>query len=136
MTVHVVMGPPCAGKTTYARANANGSPIVDLDDIEIQLGGRRYSEWSPVRKRALQIRRKQIDALLRSGREAWVIDTSPSPEQADRYRSHGAKFHLVNPGIGVCLERAKQRPSHTSSVILRWFQSPPRVRPDYIASPA
>lgn len=135
MTVHVVMGPPCAGKSTYARANARGAPVVDLDDIEVQLGGERYAEWSPVRKRALGIRRKQIDSLVSSGTTAWIIDTLPSPEQADYYRSHGAKFHLVNPGIDVCMERAKQRPPHTAAVIRRWYQTPPQVRPDYITSP-
>ena len=126
MTVHVVVGPPCAGKTTFARSQPGD--VIDLDDIEESLGGVRYAEHSEVRDEALRIRRERIEAAFESGRDTWLIHTAPKPDVIESYRSRGAVVEMVDPGMEVCLSRARDRPPHTAQVIRDWYQSyPPTV---------
>lgn len=123
MPVHVLIGPPCAGKTTFARAQA-GTPI-DLDDIEEELGGERHAEHSPVREQALRIRAERIEAAFASDADTWLIHTAPTPTQISDYWARGATVRLIDPGEETCLERARDRPPHTAAVIRDWYKTNP-----------
>ncbi|MGW9021270.1 hypothetical protein ACWGOE_07300 [Leucobacter chromiiresistens] len=125
MTVHVITGPPCAGKTTFARAQ--GGNVIDLDDIEEELGGERYAEHSPVRSAAVQVRRERIAAALAADEETWVIHTAPSAEQLGEYLAAGATVQRIDPGREVVLERAQQRPQHTVQLIEEWYAKHPQT---------
>ncbi|GAA1579322.1 hypothetical protein D3229_09985 [Leucobacter aridicollis] len=125
MPVHVIMGPPCAGKTTFARAQLG--EVIDLDDIEESLGGKRYAEHSSVREQALQIRAERIDAAFEAESDTWLIHTSPSPTKVAEYLARGATVQLLDPGESTCLDRARDRPPHTAAVIRDWYQTNPLI---------
>lgn len=110
MRLIVITGPPCAGKTTYAREHAQPETdiVIDLDTIAHALGyphehidpNRRDH---PAVRAALRARASILNevSLHRSGRgTAWLIDTNGS-------HTHQAE-HVVHldPGPEVCHQRA------------------------------
>lgn len=121
MPLHIVMGPPCAGKSTFARAQRG--VVIDLDDIEERLGGTRYAQVSPVRADALRARKLAVDAAIDSAAETWLIHSAPSAAAIERYRAAGAVFHLVDPGLDECLARAESRPAYTAQLIRDWYSA-------------
>lgn len=123
MAVHVIAGPPCAGKTTFARNR--GGNVIDLDDIEEELGGIRYAAISQVRAEALKIRDVRIAEAFESDEDTWLIHTAPSQEKLRDYLMRGASVRVIDPGRDVCMERAKDRPPHTPQVIDKWYKSFP-----------
>ena len=123
--IHVVTGPPCAGKSTFvAEHAADGEVTVDFDAIAQALGSKSpHDAPDHIRTVAFEARRAAIDALIAEGSDGWIIHTSPTDEQMQRYRDHGAEFHEVNPGMDECLARAKAdgRPERVSEAIREWF---------------
>ena len=86
--LHVIVGPPCAGKSTYARENAaDEDVIVDFDAIAKALGSQtEHDAPAEVRECAFAARSAAIEKAMASGFEAWVIHTNPNAEQMDEYR--------------------------------------------------
>lgn len=127
MTVRIVVGPPCAGKSTYCAENAEpGDVIVDYDKLASALGSSvAHAADGAVRDAAFAARDAAIDTLLKSGDPGWIIHTSPQLSSVAKYRAVGAEFIVIDPGIDVCLERAAERPEGTAGVIRDWYESPP-----------
>lgn len=119
MTLTVITGPPCSGKTTYAEKHKKTNDIViDLDKIAMSIGGQTHEHSEAIYKTALDMRRAAIESLKKVNCDAWIIDT------------HGRVANMLdaevvelNPGIDVCLERAKERPEWTSDVIREWYKT-------------
>lgn len=134
MTIRVVIGPPCSGKTTYVQDRAKvGDVVVDFDRIAQALGfpepfGSTGSIWL-----AAQAARRGAVAAVLEGLEggSWIIHTRPSAERMRRYQDAGARFVVVDPGQAVCEERARDqgRPPDVFAAIEAWYASPP-VIPD------
>ena len=123
--VNVVCGPPCGGKSTYvARYKAEGDCVIDLDALGVALGGEEHMNVSPLWRVAYAARKAAIAEAVRQPLNVWIIDTSPTEGRAARYRRIGAKFHVVDPGIGECLHRAKVdgRPRFTMAAIREWYK--------------
>lgn len=125
MPITVVSGPPCAGKSTWAREHAApGEVVVDLDLISEALGaGGRTIARSPAVATAQAARRAAIGHVLERGLDAIVIDTSPGPRALERYRKAGAELVELDPGMGTCLERCRDdgRPEGTEREIRKWY---------------
>lgn len=120
---HVVLitGPPCAGKTTYARTHARpGDTILDLDQIARALGSTKAWQHEPaITRRADEILRRKVTALRGGGAvRAWVIRSVPSGNT----RSALARWIkatdtvLLLPPREVLVARALERPDRLTTI--------------------
>ena len=124
--ITVVLGPPCSGKSTYVAETAKpGDVIIDYDVLAQAFGSPTAHDAPkaigdvtfPARTSAINQVIKGVEA------DAWIIHTSPQPDQLERYRQAGAVFKTIDPGKDVCLERAAAdgRPERTIAAIERWY---------------
>ena len=131
----VVVGPPCAGKSTYIRRMARpGDVLVDYDAIAMALGSDRHHEAPPaVADVAYRARDAAVMRCLGKGWPAWVIHSRPTREQVDGYRDAGARIVLLDPGMDECLARCERdgRPPGTAERIRDWYARPPQLAADW-----
>lgn len=125
--IHVLTGPPCAGKSTYIREHAKkGDLVVDYDEIGVTLGA--AEKWNPagiVQKAAMKAREAAIMiALKHPGAESWVIQSRISEGLRKTFEDAGAEIIELDPGKEVCLERAKRdrRPKNIILAIEGWYK--------------
>jgi HK97 family phage prohead protease len=129
-SINVVVGPPCAGKSTYVKDHAqSGEVVVDYDLIAKALGSKEaHQSTGSVREVALSARMSAISRINRGiDDDAWIIHTNPNDNMVSEYKKVGAHFILVDPGMDVCLARSKQRNESTESAIRAWYRSPPSI---------
>ncbi len=130
----VVIGPPCAGKSTYVRRMARSGDVrVDYDALARCLGSDRSHEAPrAVADVAYAARDAAVARCLAKRWPAWVIHSRPGEEQMDAYRQAGARLVLLDPGMDECLARcaADGRPPGTDERIRDWYARPPQVAPD------
>lgn len=135
MTIHVVVGPPCSGKSTFVQHNAApGIPRWDFDLVAATVAGKEtdHDIPLPVRELVLAMRRGFMGYVLDAETEIndlWLIHAAPSPTTIQRLAAVGAQFHLIDPGIDECIARAQRdnRPAHTEETIRAWYASPPEL---------
>lgn len=116
----LVAGPPCGGKTTYARLHAPAAAtVLDFDDIVETLTGDRYAPRTPT---VLAEARRRFHAAI--PHSDWVIWTAPRRAQRGRFRTqHHARVVVVTAPLEVCLTRAaKHRPPEWQAAIHEWFR--------------
>ena len=127
MTVHVVTGAPCSGKTTYVREHrAEGDPVVDFDAIAYAMGAEGTQDANrDGYALAAVARAAAIDRLVAAApkRDCWIIACRPSESDRERFEEAGFEFVTCDPGIETCLERAQEdgRPEWTAAAIRRWY---------------
>lgn len=131
----VVVGPPCAGKSTYVRAHArDGDVTVDYDALSRALGSQRDHEAPrAVADTASRARDAAVSRVMEKRWPAWVIHSRPSPEQIAAYRDSGARLVLMDPGVDECLRRCAEdgRPPGTEARIRDWYDRPPQLAADW-----
>ena len=129
-SIFVVIGPPCAGKSSYIDRRAKaGQPKIDFDKIAAALGSRtEHNAEGSIRFVAFSARQAGINRIINGiDDDAWIIHTNPPEDLVFEYKDAGAQFLLVDPGIDVCLARAKTRPNGTAQAVRDWYASPPAV---------
>lgn len=128
--IHVVLGPPTAGKSTFVREHAaEGDVIVDYDAIAQALGfPEEHDADGSIR---LVTRSARVGAINRVmdglDHDAWIIGTNPKPARLRAYARAGAEFTVIDPGQDECLRRAKAqgRPPGVFVAINDWYAAPP-----------
>lgn len=128
--ITVVVGPPCAGKSTYiAEQKSPDDVVVDFDRMAQAMGASRaHAATEPVRQVAFAARKAAISRVLGGvDADAWVIHTNPWPGQLSRYQEAGAQVVVLDPGMDECLARAAAdgRPDGTEDAIRQWYDDPP-----------
>jgi hypothetical protein len=132
MTITIVIGPPCSGKSTVVEKKKRvGDVVIDYDAIALAVGSSTpHDATGSIRKVALAARWGAINKVL-SGIEdnAFILHTRPSLEQLQKYTVMGSKFLVVDPGKEVCLARARaeHRPEGIFQAIEAWYSSPPKI---------
>jgi ATP-dependent protease ClpP protease subunit len=131
VTVTIVVGPPCAGKSTYIDdQHAPDDVVVDFDRLAQALGSStEHDPTDDVARATHAARYSAIAQALEVDTDSWIVETSPTPDRVATYEAAGAEFVLLDPGEQVCLDRAVEddRPEGTADVIRAWYEDPPAL---------
>ena len=125
--LNVIIGPPCAGKSTYVREHAKpGDVIIDFDAIATALGAERHDARDAVKEAAFKARSAVIAYCVENAEkvDAWIIHTKPTEKQIADYEDAGADFTVIDEPLEVCLERAEAdgRPQRSIDAIHEYFE--------------
>lgn len=124
--IHVIMGAPCSGKSTYIKEHkAEGDLVIDFDEIAFCLGSdERHNAKGIVKTASFEARKSAIDVALKNPDcESWIIHTFPTEEQMKSYQDVGAEIIVLDTSKEECLARAERdnRPQITYDGIDRYF---------------
>lgn len=127
MSITLIAGPPCAGKTTKALELARpGELVVDRDAIARELGSSRLHMHTPYITRLAEARMRAELARLQANPRvtAYVVRCLPGGQQRAAWvRRFNARLVLLDPGLDECLHRASRdgRPPGTFGAIRQWY---------------
>ena len=127
----LIIGAPCAGKTTYARQNRKqGDPLIDFDRLVESAGGTPHAQGQDDIRRVAEAMR-----TAGQGRgfaddisaDVWAIHTRPSNGALADMAERGIRIICLDPGKDICLERAEKEARSESSIeaIKAWYENPP-----------
>lgn len=147
MSLFVVQGPPCGGKSTWVNERAKpGDIVIDYDRIVnaftavsdvIEYGLKR-----PLATVAYQAREAAIREALQHAHvhDVFVIHSVPRPALLAKYADYGAEVITCDPGRDVVEERCRRlRPESSMSGVNRWYASRrnvPAVKPRVFVGPS
>lgn len=127
MTVYLVCGAPCSGKSTWIAQHAKrGDVICDVDAIYSAISGQDAHDADlHVHEIALSLKERLLDAVRdRVGFEdAYVTSIVNTCEKihADMERVMADELVLIDTPYDVCMERASERPEYFKFLIQEWF---------------
>ncbi len=135
MTLFIITGPPCAGKSTYAREYAGPEDmIVDLDRIALSIAaeGTPHGEYPlAIRNTARLMRKAIIPAAIMHARrrDAYIIDSKPTLKARHIYRKHEAVFVEMTAPYKVLVARIKaERPAWVLQTLAQWYAETEELR--------
>ncbi|MFJ6566437.1 AAA family ATPase [Streptomyces sp. NPDC091292] len=132
--LHVITGPPAAGKSSWIDAHARPTDIViDLDRITLALTGPGAPNWNQhqvavrvaqrARYAAIDEATQHLDAV-----DVYLIHTMPSPKAMAKYKRLKARIVVVDPGRDIVMQRiAAMRSKDMERVASRWYNARRRL---------
>lgn len=111
--VHVICGPPCAGKSTYLEEHRQAADVVvDWDEIVTDLGyqPRQHLVDASLLPIISDEWRRRLAAALQHDGTVWVVRAKPRREAQPLAMSLHADLIEVTAPLEVLLERAASRP--------------------------
>lgn len=125
-----VLGPPCAGKSTWVKENSRpGDVVVDFDTLALALGSKSSHDHPDDIRAVTHAARRAATGRIFEGLDvdAFVIHTRLSQSYLDRLKADGVNVQIIDPGIEECLKRAADRPDpeETRAAIRRWYEYTP-----------
>ena len=131
MTLYVITGPPCVGKSTWVRERAQtGDMIVDLDRLALAITAEHtphHQYPAHIRKAAIQVRKTAVALALgysRSG-TSYIIHAKPTDKANRTYAKHQARIIELHAPWPVLVQRAKaERPPHIWQTLATWWDEP------------
>lgn len=122
--IHIVSGPPCAGKSTYVREHKQpGDVVIDYGLLAEAIGDDHWDVKHP--HVVHDMRRAAIDRILADADEidAWIIDTAPTSASRSRYAEASADMVALDVPRVECERRAlaDERPQQTLDAIEAYF---------------
>lgn len=127
--LHVITGPPGAGKSSWIRAHAKPEDIViDLDLMALAMAGpgADHHDHHPIllrvvhraRQAAIHEAEQHLDEV-----DVYLIHTMPSPKHRAKYKRLGARIVVVDPGEAVVRQRVRDmRQPAMEAVVTRWYR--------------
>jgi predicted kinase len=135
----VITGPPCGGKTTYARQYAKpGDIVIDFDLIAQALGSlATHGHSDHIAAVASEARHAAIAEAIaqhRKGRRVWIVDTDPGERRRKQYAIAGARtVTCTAPPAELHRRASENRPPAWHNRIDQWLasqgQHDPQPRP-------
>ncbi|MGV9201236.1 HK97 family phage prohead protease [Arcanobacterium canis] len=137
--IHILVGPPTGGKSTYLeKYRAQSDVVVDQDALNTAMGGKHRHSTRTQREVAFAARAAAISKIVtdRIDARAWIIHSNPSPAQVEYYGKAGAVFHVIAPPIEDVLARSGEddRPAEMKDIIRAWYENPPKIPAAWLAS--
>ncbi|UBU10018.1 AAA family ATPase [Nonomuraea gerenzanensis] len=131
MTVTLVAGPPCSGKSTYVREQALASDlVVDYDALAaaLRVDGELYAHLDSHRPFVTEARDAVLDRVVLGNhgvRRVWVMASAAKRAVRESYRRrYGAAVVVVWAPEEVCLRRAMgERPAAWWGHVRGWFEA-------------
>jgi predicted kinase len=130
MTLYIITGPPCVGKSTWVRERAKtGDIVVDLDRIALAITAEAtpHHEYpGHIRKAAIMVRQTAVAVAINYGQRgtAYIIHAKPG-KMLNKYKRAGAVMVELEAPMSVLMERAKaERPPHIWQTLARWYDTP------------
>ena len=131
MTLYVITGPPCSGKSTYAQTHAKpGDMVIDLDRIALSIsaeGTKHHTYPLAIRNTARLMRKAALPAAVGHARNAdtYLIDSKPGTRSRSIYKKNGAIFIELSAPIATLVERCRnERPPWVMQTLMTWWDEP------------
>lgn len=141
MTITYIMGPSCAGKSTWAKEHAAlGDVVLDYDVLATALGGSKTHDPEQGPKKVAFAARQAAEACIHDGGldgDQFIIRSWMPPEKITDLGQKGVKFAVVDPGEATALARCAddERPAGTAERIRDWYKDRPVVPDEYLWAP-
>lgn len=125
----LVAGPPCSGKTTWARERADdGDLVLDSDALYAAFTGlplhERLESGDDVWHFVWAAYEAAYRAWLNKPRgRCFVLKSAATLAQRKPYRDIGAEIVILETPVDTCIERAErlERPPEWPGFIRRWW---------------
>lgn len=129
MTIHIVTGPPAAGKSTYIREHRKpGDITIDYDELANTLAGlepTNHEHEAHIKSVTQKARQAAIDTALNTHDgtfSIWIIHSTPSPDLIAKYKEAGAEIITIDPGKDLVMNRCKaERPKNMLKIAAAWY---------------